>query len=89
LASNAQFDLIILDYIIRGGQGGLETLKQIREKDNNVPVVVTSGYSNNPVLARFAEYGFSGRLPKPFDSQEVIALLDDFLGNANDASPQK
>jgi CheY-like chemotaxis protein len=61
------FDLIILDLTVPGGMGGLETLKKLREAGCRVPVIVSSGYSNDPVLADPEKYGFEGSLPKPFN----------------------
>jgi CheY-like chemotaxis protein len=69
------FDLVILDLTVPGGMGGLETLKRIRELDSDVPAIVSSGYSNDPVLADFARYGFQATVPKPYEVSQLIETV--------------
>ena len=69
------FQAVILDLTIPGGLGGKEVLQRLIEIDPQVPAIVVSGYSNDPVLANFRDYGFKGRVSKPFrltDLSEVI-----------------
>jgi FixJ family two-component response regulator len=37
--------------------------------------IVSSGYSNNPILANFREHGFMGFIPKPYKVQELSEVL--------------
>ena len=74
-----KFDLVIIDLTIPGGLGGRETIKLLREYDPGVKAVVSSGYANDPVLARYEDYGFCGRLEKPFVLEELFRLLDRIL----------
>jgi signal transduction histidine kinase/ActR/RegA family two-component response regulator len=60
------FRLVILDLTIPGGMDGRKALEQIRERYPEVRAIASSGYSNDPVLARFQDYGFSGKLTKPY-----------------------
>ena len=60
------FDIVIMDLTIRGGMGGEEAIKYLREIDPEIKAIVSTGYSNNPVISNFSDYGFSGRLAKPF-----------------------
>lgn len=39
---------------------------------------VSSGYSNDPVMANFSEYGFCGAMVKPFQIRELM----EFVGKA-------
>jgi CheY-like chemotaxis protein len=41
-----------------------------------VPVVVTSGYADDSVLANFDQYGFDGVLPKPFGIPDLRRALE-------------
>jgi PAS domain S-box-containing protein len=65
-ASRNPFDIVILDLTIKGGMGGAETVKNLLAIDPNVKAVVTSGYSENPVIYHFQDHGFSAVLSKPY-----------------------
>jgi CheY-like chemotaxis protein len=75
------FDGIILDLTIPGGMGGRETILEIRKSDTKVPVIVSSGYSEDPIVQHPEKYGFSASIKKPFVRKELIALLAKHLGN--------
>jgi len=82
--SGAWFDLVILDLSVPNGLGGRETMEQLLEIDPTIRAVVSSGYSHEPVMARFREYGFCDRLPKPYSLNELKELLRHHgLGPAN------
>ena len=44
---------------------------RILEIDPEAVLVVSSGYSSDPVMANFREFGFSGAVPKPFAAEEL------------------
>jgi CheY-like chemotaxis protein len=73
------FDLVIIDLTIPEGMGGRETIEKLRSYDPSVKAVVSSGYSNDPVMQDFASYGFSGRLAKPYRINEMKALLETMI----------
>ena len=59
------YDAVILDLTVPGGMGGKEAVERLLEFDPDARVIVSSGYSNDPVMANHAAYGFKGVLPKP------------------------
>ncbi|MFH1843965.1 MAG: PAS domain S-box protein [bacterium] len=65
------FDVVILDLTIPGGMGGAQTLEKLREVAPEVKALVSSGYSNNPIMAHYADYGFCGVVAKPFSLKEL------------------
>lgn len=69
------YDLVFMDLTIPGGMGGKETLATLLEVDPDVKAVVASGYVNDPVMANYTEYGFRGRLEKPFKVNDLKALM--------------
>lgn len=77
--SGEPFHMVIMDLTIPGGMGGLETFHSLKEIDPGVCAVVSSGYSDDLAMARFAEYGFAGVLPKPYDNDQVCSLLEKAL----------
>jgi DNA-binding NarL/FixJ family response regulator len=66
---------VILDLTVPGGLGGKETFEQLRELDPEVKAIVSSGYSNDPILAKYEDYGFKGMVAKPFDFSELSRTL--------------
>ncbi len=79
MESGSPFDLVILDVTVPGGMGGKETLEELKSIDPNVVAVVSSGYSHDPLLAEYQEYGFRARLEKPFRLQDVRRVINQSL----------
>lgn len=73
------FDVIILDLTIPGGMGGKETMKKMLELDPGVLGIVSSGYSNDPVMANYRNYGFKGIVPKPYRIEELSQVLHEVI----------
>jgi CheY-like chemotaxis protein len=73
------FDLVILDLTVRGGMGGLETVRRLREIDPGVKAVVSSGYSDDPVTSNYREHGFRSYLQKPYTAEGLSTVLDELL----------
>jgi DNA-binding NarL/FixJ family response regulator len=55
--------------------GGEETLNRIMDFDPSVRAIVSSGYSNDPIMSRYEEFGFRGVLKKPYKLDELKAEL--------------
>ena len=75
LSSERPIDLILMDLTIPGGMGGEEAVKEILRIDSEARVIVTSGYSNNPVMANYSQYGFCGAVIKPYRIGEVKRVI--------------
>lgn len=69
------FDAVILDLVVPGGMGGVETLLRLLEIDAHVKAIVMSGYSNEQIITDFKRKGFLGALTKPYDIEELSAVL--------------
>jgi CheY-like chemotaxis protein len=69
----------ILDLTIPGGMGGKETLRQIKALHPEAAVIVSSGYSNDPVMGRFHDFGFSGVIAKPYNLLDLSKVLSHIL----------
>lgn len=77
-SGGSPFDIVILDLSVPEGMGGKEAIAQLKAFDPGVKAVVSSGYSNDPVVVNFERYGFSGTLTKPYkitDMKEVLERL--------------
>jgi two-component system cell cycle sensor histidine kinase/response regulator CckA len=79
LESGDPFDVIIVDLKIPGGMGGQEAIRRLLEIDPNVKAIASSGYSNDPIIADYREYGFRGALAKPYTMEELECALDRIL----------
>ncbi len=78
------FDAVIVDLTVRGGMGGVEANRELLGLDPEAVTIVTSGYSSDPVLDRYREYGFRGVIPKPFR----LAALAEVLSSVLSPSPK-
>ncbi len=73
------FDAVILDLTVPGGAGGTETVRWLQEIEPRVKAIVSSGYSNDPVMADFRRYGFAGVVAKPYRIEELGETLQRVL----------
>ncbi len=69
------FDAALMDLTVPGGDGGKETIPKLLALDPAARCIVVSGYSDDPVLANYREYGFRARLAKPFRSEQLLHVL--------------
>jgi PAS domain S-box-containing protein len=79
-AAGKKFCAVIMDLTIAGGMGGVEAVKRLKALDPSAKVIVSSGYAEDPVMARYAEYGFDRALCKPYQVDDLARLLGDLLG---------
>jgi two-component system, cell cycle sensor histidine kinase and response regulator CckA len=75
LQASRRFDLVILDLSIPNGMGGVRTMERLRQIDPEVTAIVSSGYSDDPVMAKPASYGFAAVLPKPYEPSDMLRLV--------------
>jgi len=73
--SQNPFDLVILDLTVPGGKGGKETIFELLKIDPKVKALVSSGYSNDPIMSNYEDYNFCGVLPKPYTKPELSEVL--------------
>ncbi|MCX5733282.1 MAG: GAF domain-containing protein [candidate division NC10 bacterium] len=69
------FDVVILDLTVRGGMGGVETLRALRQLSPAVKAIASSGYADDPVLLDPVRHGFCGALAKPYRLTELQMSL--------------
>ena len=74
-ASGRKFDAVLLDLTVTGGMGGMEAAARLKEIDPSLKLIVSSGYSDAPVMSQFARYGFDAVLLKPWTVNEVSEIL--------------
>ncbi len=68
-------DLVIMDLTIPGGMGGQEAAHKLLQIDPDAKIIVASGYSNDPVMSDYGDYGFKAAIAKPFNLKELNASI--------------
>ena len=81
LSDGEPFDAVIVDLTIPGGMGGAETIAVLRKLDPEVRAVVSSGYSDDPILANHQEHGFAARILKPYKAADLGRVLASVLAD--------
>jgi len=74
--SGRPFYAVIMDLTIRGGMGGEAAVRKLVEMDPDAKVIVSSGYSSDPIMSSFREYGFSGIVEKPYRMEDLRQALE-------------
>jgi PAS domain S-box-containing protein len=74
------FDAIITDLTIPGGMGGMKVVEILGEVEPGIKAIATSGYSSDPIMGNFWEYGFSGVIQKPFELEDLSQVIGSVLG---------
>jgi len=80
--SASPYMAVILDLTIPCGMGGVEAAKRILAIDPDARLIVSSGYSFDPVMSEFKDYGFCAAIEKPYRADELgnkLALLKSAL----------
>ena len=76
MAAEVPFGAVIMDLTVPGGMGGKEAARRILELDQTAFLIVSSGYSNDPVMAEYAKFGFSATLTKPYNIIGLEKILN-------------
>lgn len=75
LAEGAPYACVVLDLTVTGAMGGLLALRTLLALDPTVRAIVSSGYSEDPVMGEPAAYGFTDVLSKPYTLSELTSVL--------------
>ena len=73
--SDNPFDAVIMDLTIPGGMGGKEAIQELTETDPEIKAIVSSGYSSDPIMSEFKEYGFAAAIAKPYRIEQLSEAL--------------
>ena len=79
LQTENPIDIVIMDLTIPGGMGGKNAVQEILKINPEAKVIVASGYSNDPVMTNYQEYGFVAAITKPFRLTELEQVINDTL----------
>jgi CheY-like chemotaxis protein len=76
--SGTAVDLIILD-IGMPGMGGQKCLRELREIDPGIKVIISSGYSKDGHLKNILASGAAGYIAKPFNMSDLLKTVREVL----------
>lgn len=82
LLQGNRYDLLVMDLSIPNGMGGAQAMEKLRQLDPKVQAIVSSGYSDDPIMSRYADFGFRAVLPKPYQPGELRELVTSLLEEA-------
>lgn len=74
-------DLVLTDVMIPGGASGLDVLRELRAREDwaTVPVIVLSALSGDRNVWDGWQAGATSYLAKPYDTDELLAVVDEQL----------
>ncbi|MBU1566291.1 MAG: PAS domain S-box protein [Proteobacteria bacterium] len=73
--SKTPYLAVIMDLTIPGGLGGKQAAEQLLAAAPDAYLIVSSGYSNDTIMANYREYGFRGAIAKPYNMSEFEKVL--------------
>gem|GEM_PF-3003224 len=71
------FIVVIMDLTVPGGMGGKEAVVELKRLDPKAKALVSSGYSDDPVIGNYKDFGFDAVLTKPYRFEELAKVLED------------
>ena len=77
-----RFDVLVLDLTVPEKMGGYDCFKAIRTFDPAVKAIVSSGYSHEPIVLNYKNYGLAGVAPKPYKVKELIGAVASAIAEA-------
>ena len=83
-----QIDIIFLDMYMPM-MSGPETLKNLRQLNKDVPVIIITAYANDEKVAEAEQYGVSGLFCKQRELSESEALIETVLRRHKGLSQEK
>ncbi len=87
ILSNNTVDLVLSD-IQMPQLTGVELLTWIKGNRGHIPVILMTGFSHILQTKQAAELGASGFIPKPFEEEELISVVESCLNKNIDSKIQ-
>jgi two-component system cell cycle sensor histidine kinase/response regulator CckA len=81
--ANNPFSVVIMDLTVPQGMGGKEAIRRLKELDPEAKAIVSSGYSYDPVMASYRDFGFSGVIPKPYIMEDLSRIVEEVISQKN------
>jgi len=69
------FDLVLLDLMLPD-RSGLEVLREVRERDHEIPIVLITAYGSIQVAVEALKSGANDYFSKPWDNEKLLIEID-------------
>jgi DNA-binding NtrC family response regulator len=73
-----EYDLILLD-LMMPDRSGMDVLKDIRQRDRDVPVFMVTAYGSIPVAVEALKAGATDFIPKPWRNEQLLIEIERVL----------
>ena len=80
-----KYDLVLCDFRL-GDKDGVQVLKEIKELDHDVPVIIITGYSDIKMAVEVIRQGAFDYITKPLVPDEVLNLINSAINGENTAA---
>lgn len=77
-ATRCEADLVLLD-ISMPGRSGLEIIREIRKKNEKLPIIIVSMYSEKEFAVKSIKAGANGYISKKSGQEEILKAVDTIL----------
>lgn len=81
IAENKPYKAVILDLTIKGGLGGRETIEELLKINPKIKAIVSSGYSNDPIMEDYRRFGFKASVTKPYRGYDLLTTISRVIKN--------
>lgn len=80
ITTNSELELAIVDVKLPDGDG-IELLSTLKQKYNNIPVIVLTGFASIDVAVKATKMGAFHFMTKPFNIEELISIVEKALSH--------
>jgi len=63
--------------------GGKEAIQLLVEVDPQVKAIISSGFSGDPIMSEYQEYGFKTAILKPYKMEELEQVLERLIRSSD------
>ena len=80
ITTNSELELAIVDVKLPDGDG-IELLSTLKQKYNNIPVIVLTGFASIDVAVKATKMGAFHFMTKPFNIEELVSIVEKALSH--------
>jgi serine/threonine protein kinase len=79
MIARSAFDIVLIDLTIPLGMGGARAMQLLLQMDPQVDAIVSSGNRSDPAMLQPSAHGFADVLPKPYDSEDLVRIVNQVM----------